>query len=58
MTPPRFLLDEHVPQAIQSQLLRKTENGQGKTEGGKGRMDEGGESGEAEGSKLTGKKEK
>ncbi len=22
MTPPRFLLDEHVPQAIQSQLLR------------------------------------
>jgi hypothetical protein len=22
MTPPRFLLDEHVPQAVQSQLLR------------------------------------
>ena len=22
MTPPRFLLDEHVPRAIQSQLLR------------------------------------
>ena len=22
MTPPRFLLDEHVPHAIQSQLLR------------------------------------
>ena len=34
------------------------DRGKGKMEGGKGRMDEGGKSGEAEGSKLTGKKEK